>query len=328
MRGFLYGISALAYWLAYTGRLDMPVVRAGDAAASGQNAAPGIAEGARVLFPHLGRPLHVLVPDATRVRAKGFACHRSSAAFAGGSFHLADEVLGVCSPELCFVQVAKQFPFHQAVKAGCALCGSFAISPKADFGLVARQPLATKAALEKYLAENGGISGAKAARKALRYVVEGCASPAEIYLAMVLTLLYAKGGFALPGFRSNCSVELGKRAAKAAARSKVIPDLLNVEHRIAIEYDADITHASGQRRMHDATKRMVLESMGFKVVTVTTRQLASSERMRDVAREVRKHMGLPFRVKSAEFDRNHRLLQATRKSFDGLYNPQWLAGHF
>ena len=132
----------------------------------------------------MGRPLHGLVPGATRVRAKEIACHRSNVAFEGESFHLVDEALGVCSPELCFVQVAKQFPFHQAVKAGCALCGSFAISPKADFGLVTRQPLTTKAALEKYLGENGGISGAKAARKALRHVVEGCASPAEIYQAI------------------------------------------------------------------------------------------------------------------------------------------------
>lgn len=328
MGAFLYGISALAYWLAYNGQPSACVAYTGNDGDHDGPAMSGIAERSYALFPYLGRPLHVLVSGATQVRARGFVCHRSSRVIEGGPFHRVDELLGVCSPELCFVQVAKELPFHQAVKAGCALCGSFAIDPKAEFGLVARQPLTTKAALERYLDENGGISGAKAARKALKYVVEGCASPAEIYLAMVLTLPFAKGGFSLTGFQSNCPVELGKRAAKAATRSKVVPDLLNAEHRIAIEYDADVTHASGHRRMQDATKRMVLESMGFKVVTVTTRQLASSERMRDVAREVRKHMGLPLRVKSAEFSKNHRLLQATRKSFDGLYNPQWLAGRF
>ena len=101
--------------------------------------------------------------------------------------------------------------------------------------------------------------------------------------------------------------------------------MLNAARRVAVEYDADITHASAQRRMQDATKRMVLESMGFKVVTVTTKQLGLTNKMRDIAEEIRKHVGVPLRIRSAAFERNHRLLMGMPRSFDGLFGPCWLA---
>lgn len=408
MKAFLYGMSALAYWLAYTGRRPVCISRAqssaifagdgvrngklpdqsaeiakhgakGDTAPSrgaapsaegtargeveagdcgdlgrpagggswdgaetkgcgdlGQSAgesrhlasrpsAAGAASRAFALFPHVSMPLHLLVPNPAKVNAKGVVCHRSSRSFGAGSFCPIDEVVGACSPELCFVQVARHFPFHQAVKAGCALCGTFAVNPQAQFGLSSRRPLTTKAEIAKYLEANRGIAGAKRARRALKYVVDGCASPAEIRLAMVLTLPHAKGGFSLSGFLANQPIDLGKKEAKVAGRRRVIPDLLNTARKVAVEYDADVTHASAQRRMQDATKRMVLESLGFKVVTVTTRQLALTSKIRDVAEEICKHVGAPLHIKSSAFERSHRLLMEMPRSFDGLFSPCWLA---
>ena len=300
------------------------VSRDGDA--EKRQSAAGVVTRAFSLFPHMKAPLHVLVPNPAKVNAKGIVCHRSSRSFGRGSFFPVDELMGVCSPELCFVQVARHLPLHQAIKAGCALCGSFAVSPRSEFGLVSRRPLTTRAAIAEYLESNKGIAGAKRARRALRYVVEGCASPAEIRLAMTLTLPYEKGGFSVPGLCANRAIELGKKAVKVAGRRRVVPDLLNAEQKVAIEYDADVTHASGQRRMQDATKRMVLESMGFKVVTVTTKQLGLGGRMRDVAEDIRRHMGMPLRIRSASFEKNHRLLTSMPKSFDGLFARRWLIG--
>ena len=302
----LYGISAFAFWLTRRSReLRMPA-------------------GACDPLSLLAKPLHIAVPPVCRASQAGFVKHVRSAPA------LAEDIVAVPSgvrvpiPELCFVQIAEQLPFHQAVKAGCALCSTFALDPAQPFGLAERKPLTTRAKIASFVDSHPGLRGAKNARVAVGHIGESAASPAEIYQMMVLTLPPRWGGYGLRSLEANRVVRLGKKAAGIAGRAYVVPDLCDFEHRLAIEYDADATHAHGEQLSRDATKRMALGSMGLKVITVTTRQLASLDRMRDVAKEAARIMGTRVRTQSARFESEQRLLAATRKSFDGLFDREWL----
>ncbi len=302
----LYGISALAFWLTQRSRkLCVPV-------------------SARDPLSFLAKPLHIAVSPARRARQTGFAKHVRSAPAPAEDMVVASSGVRVPVPELCFVQIAEQLPFHQVVKAGCALCSTFSLDPSQPFGLVERKPLTTQAELASFIDFHPGLRGVKNARVAVGHIGEGAASPAEIYQMMVLTLPPRWGGFGLRSLEANRVVRLGKKAAGMAGRAYVVPDLCDFEHRLAIEYDADATHTYGEQLSRDATKRMALESMGMKVITVTTRQLASLDRMRDVAKEAARIMGTRVRTQSARFESEQRLLAATRKSFDGLYDREWL----
>ena len=351
----LHGVSAFAYWLGRAGledsarrlRVAPTAMRVSGKGAFGRASggalpsAPNpvqppasdalcpsppcaVGDAGFDLLASLSHPVHVSVPRSQRSQQRGFVKHVRDKPF--GDDHLVCVAPGVFapSPELCFVQVAEHMPFHQTVKAGCALCSTFSIDPAEPFGLASVQPLTTLEKLRSFVESNPGARGRNKACQALPYVKERAASPAEIYQLMVLTLPTHRGGFGLRELEPNCKVSLGKRAAKMAGRSFVVPDLYSERCRVAIEYDADATHCSGRQLSRDATKRMALESMDVKVITVTTGQLASFERMRDVADEVARAMGTRVRISSASFESAQRLLGTTRKSFDGLFDAAWL----
>lgn len=351
----LHGVSAFAYWLGRAGLEDSarrlravpgaacPSGRGGfgrvpggappSAPTPAQLAVPGalcpspslaVGDTAFDLLASLSHPVHISVPRSQRSQRRGFVKHVRDKAFDGDYLVRVAPGIFVPSPELCFVQVAERMPFHQTVKAGCALCSTFSIDPAQPFGLASVQPLTNLEKLRSFVESNPGARGRNKACQALPYVKERAASPAEIYQLMVLTLPTHRGGFGLRELEPNCKVPLGKRAAKMAGRSFVIPDLYSERCRVAIEYDADATHCSGRQLSRDATKRMALESMDVKVITVTTGQLASFERMRDVADEAARAMGTRVRISSASFESAQRLLGTTRKSFDGLFDAAWL----
>lgn len=301
----LYGISALGFWLSQEGRHRCDF---------------GSAQGA---LASLAKPLHVSMRKGSRSGRSSHVEHAVMPVGAGATIRVA-EGLCVPTPELCFVQISASMPFHQAVKAGCALCSTFRLDPRCPFGVREREPLTSVSDLEAFIEANSGMRGAGRARVALRYVKERTASPAEVYLTMLLTLPPHRGGFGLDALQPNRPVCLSKRATEIAQRSYLIPDLYDAEHHIAIEYDADATHTTGQQLSRDSTKRLALESMGIKVITVTTRQLSSIERMGDVAGETARAMGKRMRLRSAQHESARSLLAATRRTFDGLYDREWL----
>lgn len=302
----LYGISSLGFWLARSERYPRSLLSAADILAT------------------LAKPLHVSMRKSSRSGRSPHIEHAVSEAELSATERVGAG-LRVPSPELCFIQVAASLPFHQAVKAGCALCSTFCLDPRSPFGLSERKPLTSVGKIEAFMDAHPGMRGAGKARIALRYVKERAASPAEIYQMMVLCLPAHRGGFGLSSLEPNCVIRLERRAAAIAQRSYLVPDLYDATHRVAVEYDADATHAFGMQLSKDAMKRLALESIGVKVITVTTRQLASMERMGDVAEETARAIGKRIRPRSVQHEPAQRLLVATRKSFDGLYDQAWLS---
>ena len=106
----LYGISALGFWLSQEGRYRCGFESAQDALAS------------------LAKPLHVSMRKGSRSGRSSHVEHAATPIGAGATIRVV-EGLCVPTPELCFVQISASMPFHQAVKAGCALCSTFRFDP-------------------------------------------------------------------------------------------------------------------------------------------------------------------------------------------------------
>ncbi|MEC4272855.1 hypothetical protein VJ923_06755 [Adlercreutzia sp. R25] len=255
-------------------------------------------------------PVHVLVPRKSKSPIPDAVAHASHFAFKEKPFiRIADGVFVAC-PELCFVQLACDLPFHELIKVGSALCGTFVIDSSCSNGLAKRAPITTTRRIEAFIRRNPGIRGAKAARRAVKCLAENAASPPEAFLWTVMSLAQRYGGYGIPGLELNRRIAPSKKAQRLARRKTLVPDIVHASSRLSLEYDSNSEHLTPDQISRDASKRLALEADGFKVITVTLKQLSSSDEMRGVAEQSCKRMGRRFQIQSKNFRVQHRLLYA------------------
>lgn len=325
MRIFLYGISALSYWLSAPSGTK-PANHAGQKAL--RDCAPTNISIAYLekRCPQIPQPYHLLTAKKTGNPPSAAITHRYTFQLSGQPFcRIASGIYAPC-PELCFVQIARDLPLHELIKVGDALCGAFYIDPRARNGLGARRPLTSTRLIAAFIARNPGITGAKKARKAVGLMVDKAASPPEIFLAMALGLPHRYGGYQLPGIAVNQRIKPGRKARAIAKRNTLVPDLLCASARVAIEYDSNTEHASPAQLTRDAQKRLALEEIGYKVITVTAQQIRRPDELRRIADQTRRRAGNRLRPQSAKFlERNNALLR-TGFSLERYHRREWLSG--
>ena len=253
-------------------------------------------------------------------------CHIVSTAYAypAGSFYQVTTGIFAASPELCFVQLGARVSRIELILYGSALCSTFVIDPTAHGGLGTRRPLTSKQKIAKFIAQNSHLTGIAPARRVLPFLVDGAASPPEIFLQMVLLLPHFLGGFGLPGCETNHRLLLSPRARSIARRNTLVPDCCWPEKRLAVEYDSNAEHLTSQQITLDATKRLALEKEKFRVVTVTNQQLADPGHMAGIAREIARRLEIRLRIRSQRFPQRQAELYRRGWSLDGLFNPAWL----
>ena len=327
MRVFFYGISSFSYWMSVS---DRPPLTSAVGAEALQHCVPH----ARVigylqrLFPQIPQPYHVLVRDHRKSPVPQAVTHVSIFSYRERPFaRIADGVFS-SSPELCFVQLAVALPFHELVKAGDALCGTFFIDPTSRNGLGARSPLTSKKRIEAFVRRHPGLRGVSAARSALRFVVDGAASPPEAFLWSLLSIPHRYGGYAIPGLAMNRRMKPSKRARRIAGRETLVPDISHSKSRLAIEYDSNSEHLDPCQISLDASKRLALEADGFKVISVTARQLASASAMKNVAEEAGKRVGRRLRIRGKGFKDAQRKLYRVGWSLRDYHRCEWREGVF
>ena len=244
---------------------------------------------------NLAFPLHVLVPDAAcRSRSELAACHVSSSTYPRGSFvRLAEGVL-VSSPELCFVQMATKLPPIALVRLGFELCGTYGIPTvaRADYGF--ERPFTTVARLGRFIEAAGDMPGTVKARKALRFIASGSASPMETCMVMLLCLPLRLGGYNLPKPQMNREVRPKRRGRFAAEDRQCFCDLVWHEARVALEYDSSEFHGPRQAA-DDARRRNVLLNRGFTVVSVTSGSARNLIELDRIAQILRTRLGVRLR---------------------------------
>lgn len=304
MRLFLYGETA-AQWWAHARGFDRASEAARFDASVLRECAPSV-KTIRYLvetFPFLSPPYHVLASSDADKRALGsVVVHVSGFPYGGGSFIRVAGGVYVPSPELCFAQFAGNSTLIRSIKEGFALCGSFALDESSETGLSARRPVASTRSLGRFLDSHSSLHGTAKARRAIRWVMDGSASPRESDLAMRLTLPQRLGGFGIPGARLNRRIDPQKLASRLTDSEYFVGDLCWEREKLVVEYDSDL-HLTSSGLAHDAEKRGVLEEDGYKVITVTKLQLDSPVEMARIAWRIGRHLGIRVRIQNPDFNR-------------------------
>lgn len=239
-----------------------------------------------------GMALSVAFPKRGRRNGKNITFRSVPEQLPAGSFVQLKRGIYLASPELSFVQAAAEMPFAQAVRYGCALCGTFVLDPASKFGVAHRKALTTLEKLEQFVDACRGMRGARQARAVLRYVCEGSASPRESDVLILLTLPLCRGGYGIPQPLLNYEIALPSHLRRLTQRNTLRVDFFWPRARLAGEYDSDAAHAESADRCSDETKRIALASLGFENFGFTTLQVDRCNLMDATVAELRKRLGL------------------------------------
>ena len=313
---FLSHESALEYWRAYRSGMSTPGIPVRG------KTPPDSAQAIKDL-PSLGDidlslPLDILVSsDRARKVNSMVKSHISSCSFPNGSFLKIGINLFVSSPELCFLQMASQLELVQLIRLGFELCGSYrhagyneAFGEDESRGFFLDKPLTSTKKLSAFILKLGKVKGKQKASRAVRYLIDGSASPAETILTMMITLPIMLGGFGFPAPSLNTRIDIVSTAKKTAAKKHYSCDLFWSEAKIALEYDSDAFHSKTEQIASDAARRNALSYIGINVITVTRKQLVSSIEMRRIAHLLGKHLDKRLIYHDPEFTEAHMQLRS------------------
>ena len=148
---------------------------------------------------YLAKPVHLLVPSSEcRIRCADARCHVRSGPFPARSFLPIDEGTFSSSPELAFVQMAEVLDCPRLVKLGDELCGIYGIETVGIVDFDRTSPFTTVKRLERFLLKAECMPGLVKARKAVRHIAPGSASPMETAIVLLFCLPPRLGGYGLP----------------------------------------------------------------------------------------------------------------------------------
>lgn len=299
---FLAGLSALEVWTAAaTGRAPWP---APTRSTSLRHCAEGLEDIRAFDVGRYGADsemLDVLVPpEGSNRQSRSIRRRRALSSYPPRSFFRVSSNVMVCSPELCFAQVASVFSPIGLALFGFELCGSFAIDLRSG-GLVARRALTSASRLRSYTNLLGSARGAKKARAAAALVLDCSHSPMESKVALELSTPRRLGGFGLPAPAMNKTLDFS-RAPESTARVRR-GDLLWERHGVVLEYDSEEEHDSKASIDRDARRRNDFVSENYRVLTVTKQQAYDLASMERIAAKLERMLGLRMRDSSAEIAR-------------------------
>lgn len=244
-------------------------------------------------------PLHITVSrPEQRSRQFGIKAHTMTGAVPAGSFEAlatpfgrADQNIQVASPELTFCQVVNHMSFHEAVRLGYLLCANYRPSDLTG-DPEKRDPLTCARSLQEYAARYGDRPGAKAARRAARYVCSGAArSEMEVAVAMLLTLPRKDGGYGLPQCTLNGEVTIPGKGPKAAPIS-LHGDLIWPKQHLVVEYDSNLHHRAPGQLATDAERRNDMQDAGWRVMTITWSQVLNGAKLDEAAAQLARALGV------------------------------------
>ena len=308
-------ISALQYWRTVGPRFLRD--RQGRRAAT-RRARAAIAEGERPYLPgNAGRPggcelpVHVLVGDDDVRTTTSEVVSRTWGSLPAASELFADAGEGflVSLPEFCFLQVASKTSLANLIQLGFELCGIYALS---KYGPASRRsaPLTSVARLKTFVEKAEGAPGRKKALRALRYVLDGSASPKETELVMLLCLPYKLGGYGIDAPRLNYHVDVPPSLRKMASKSYCECDVCWPEAKLTIEYDSLLHHSGEDAVTRDSKRSNTLIALGYTVISATNVQVSSGEDLNKLANLVAKRTGKRLRFQDPGFTHKQFELRA------------------
>lgn len=262
-------------------------------------------------FPILeGAPIDFLVNDkGARLKADIVSSHLHTNALPPRSLIAVAKNVYRCTPELCFVQLASLLSFPKLVQVGFELCSTYALT-RDEIGF-RKQPAATDPqAIERFCEDNPSLRGSAIARKAVKYMVKGSASPRESDLTMLLCMPTRYGGYAFPRPVLNAPIETITERGLLRRRQRFVCDLLWPKLKLAAEYDSRTFHHGERKILDDQVRAAAIGSNGISLVPIRAGQIEDPCKFQTVVADLNKKAGRRQRIRSESFHEKERNLRA------------------
>ena len=210
----------------------------------------------------------------------------------------------VVTPEVLFLQMAAKLSPIELIKLGYELCGSYSLScpvreeedEEDSPGFTRRQPITSVEKLSSFFESLSQVRCVQRARSVMRYVVDGCASPKEAELCMLLVLPCRLGGYGLG------KPLVGHTDGAARSKASLLPDkhdscdLLWPLAGVALEYGVESVETENvKRRRPKFDRRMMLGFSDIEVIPVTNRQIEQVGTLDSIAGKVARRHGRKLR---------------------------------
>lgn len=261
------------------------------------------------------------VPDARlRTQRRRFKYHVWTQQVPPHSFLKVSDEVAVASPPLSIVQAAGRIEDEHLAQIIESLTGTYVCAPGKRSGMIDElQPLTTVHEIIQMAESLKGLYRTERILKILRHCADNSGSPEETNLLLLCSLPRTKGGLHTDGWEMNPELNLPSVLRRYLGQPTIKPDLLSRDRSLAIEYDSDLWHGTLDRRAKDQKRVNALTVMGFKVVTVRTKDVKTAGAFEEKAQIIMKTFGRQ-RVESTSTQ-----LEARQGLIDRLKNNPWLS---
>ena len=200
--------------------------------------------------------------------------------------------LYIASPELTFLQAASYLSVEQLIFLGTELCGIYCYDDHLPLGQKNRIPATTKESIMSFLRFAGGCRGYRKALRAASYIVNNSNSRMESILANYAVLSAFMGGFAIKPPEMNVRAQFTEEGNEIMRGRACYIDMLWQEERVACEYDSDSSHLTSTQHYKDKQRYTALSVSGYKVISITKRNISSVFQLDQTFRTIRKALGM------------------------------------
>lgn len=260
-------------------------------------------------FPWLVKPYHLVVPSRKQKRnLKETRCHVAEDSLQQGRYCHVAPGLFAPPPEIAFIQNNWGRDLLEVIFEGSALCGAYGLQPFSHAAFN-RPALTSTERIQEAVLAHRDIRGCAMARRAAPWILDNAASPREAALALVMTLPNHLGGFHFSRPLLNCPIDLASRARPLSRKEYYVADICWPKQKLILEYDSDEHHLTSEQLQEDAVKRMTLQDMGYRVISVGRLQLNSISETRKIALSVARALNEPIRFRIGDFDAKHEHLR-------------------
>lgn len=213
----------------------------------------------------------------------------------------------VSSPELMFLDLAKELSLQKLILLGLQLCSH---SPN-----IPTKAITTKRKIKEFLKKASGFEGHVKAERAIAYIKNGSNSIMESLVFMMLTLPYRFGGFGLSGADLNHEITLDSAAQRQLGQKRCYVDIFYPEANIAVEYDSSEYHDNpGKTKSNtydeDMLRSNTIKSQGIDVLHLTKLQLYREKTCEQFVQNLASRLGKRIRKNGhKDFDSAHQSLR-------------------
>ena len=173
-----------------------------------------------------------------------------------------DDNISIVCPELLLLQMASLLPFLQFCLIAYEFCGTFTIDHNTKNFVNNIEPITNKIKIENFIAKiekkNKNAKSIKIIKNLLEVLEDGAASPMESRLFLKLCGNRKLGLYGCKNLKFNQNIEMSTQAQKIAGQRIIIPDIVNKQRKVAIEYNSSMFHEDSVQGQKDQKRRDAL----------------------------------------------------------------------